>query len=106
MVRPTSNESICVHRKSGVLVTLLHPIPDRQVGVRFSRHECLESGVSSCREKREESILEERRCVPWSLSNMAYQKIGLAGTHQGGFKTEIVSYKTVIKTVVLVVCLQ
>ena len=31
MVRPTSNESICVHRKSGVLVTLLHPIPDRQV---------------------------------------------------------------------------
>ena len=37
---------------------------------------------------------------------MAFQKIGLAGTHQGGFKTEIVSYKTVIKTVVLVVFLQ
>ena len=37
---------------------------------------------------------------------MAYQKRGLGGTHQGGFKTEIVSYKTVIKTVVLVVFLQ
>jgi hypothetical protein len=31
VVRPTSNESICVHRKSGVLVTLLQPNPDRQV---------------------------------------------------------------------------
>ena len=79
----------------------------RRVGFSFfATYECLESGVSLCREKREGSILEGRRYVPWSLSNMAYQKIGLAGTHQEGFKTEIVSYKTVIKTVVLVVYLQ